>query len=153
MTTTNKTPTIFKIVIPDELGATARVIVERGDLSVLLSFEVDDLALPAAYETMITGMTQLSDLEQNPPADIQIPEPVKPAPARTPQKPATTKLAASKPAPKAKWWVNEDTGKVTRDDKAESKSGHLGPFDTEATANDNVPDWLKPMDTKKKAKR
>jgi hypothetical protein len=146
--TTNKQPTIFKIVIPDELGATARVIVERGDLSVLLSFEVDDLALPAAYETMVAGITQLDDLEQNPPPDIQIPEPVKPTPAQTPKKPAATKTpAASKPTPKSEWYTNPDTGEVKLNTKMEK--GWFGPFDTQSEAEQHIPEWLKPAFGKK----
>jgi hypothetical protein len=153
---TNKTPTIFKIVIPDELGAMARVIVERGDLSVLLSFEVDDLALPAAYETMIAGLTQLAALEENPPADIQIPEPAKPAPAQTPKKPAATKTpAASKPTPpKQLWWTHQETGAIEQHPvSAVDPKFWLGPFESKADAEQHIPEWLRPAFGGKKAKR
>lgn len=148
-------PTTIRIVIPDFASDNCTLIIERGELAKMIKFAFNDENAALLDSGVIRqAIMGLAELEQNPPADIQIPEPTKPTPTKTAsapvKKPVTKTPAAAKPAPK--WWTNEDNGKVTQSAAKPDKGSWLGPFDSEEAAKANVPDWLKPMDAKKAKK-
>lgn len=154
--TTNKPPITLRISIPHYGSDKCTVIAERGDLGTMKTFKVDGLwsADQMVGKAVQDALNDLNKLEEHPPKDIQIPEPPKSAPA---QKPAATKTpAASKPAPapvKPKWYTSPDNGEVKRDDKtALNEQGWFGPFDTQAEAEQHIPEWLKPAFGSKKKK-
>lgn len=155
-----------------EADSTGVLVLERQDLATVLPLSLADDPMGSQshmlYTAIMKALENIEPIIQNPPPEVTIPEPAKPAPApskpkaspakKTMPAPATTKPAASvatpPPPPKpARWWTNEDDGKVIRDDAVENKPGYSGPYSSQPEAEQNVPAWLKPAFKSKPVKK
>jgi hypothetical protein len=157
MTTNN--PTTIRIAIAGEGSDDCTLVIERAGLATMVQFSMRHIPDGAYIDPLSVlraigdGFKQLGVIEAAPPPDVKIEDP-KPAP-----KPAagtvTPKRPAAPPPPlvKAKWWVEEDTGKVYRDDKPEEVIGVLGPFDSREVAESHIPEWLKSSFGKSKKRK